>query len=130
MSRHRNFNIRAQVFACLLLLSLQLPTIMRTGVLLDFYLHRDQISSEFCVNTDKPDLGCKGRCHLAKMLDAGEQEPQVPNIPVEVFMAEALPEAAVQLADVQVLPLQHRVYPRAAVPQQPVHACVFNPPRV
>jgi hypothetical protein len=120
---------RLQVYACVLLLVVQLPAFMRLGVLVDYYIHRDQISAAFCVNTDKANLDCKGRCHLAKVLEAGEPEAQIPGIPVETFMAEAIPESAVELAGVQTLPIVHRAYPCNAVPQQPVHATVFNPPR-
>jgi hypothetical protein len=130
MKRYCSLNIRTQVFAWLLLLVVQLPAFMRLGVLLDFYLHREQISAEFCVNADKSDLGCKGRCHLAKVLEAGEPETQIPGVPVETFMAEAIPESAVQLDGVQTLPIVHLVYPCNADPQHPVHAAVFNPPRV
>lgn len=35
-------------------------------------MNQEEITLEFCVNKDKPELQCDGKCHLAKKL---EQEP-------------------------------------------------------
>ena len=35
---------------------------------LDYQTHKEEITKEFCENTDKPDMHCNGKCHLKKKL--------------------------------------------------------------
>lgn len=37
-----------------------------------YQMNKEEITLEFCINKDKPELRCDGKCHLAKKL---EQEP-------------------------------------------------------
>lgn len=36
--------------------------------MLDYQVHKERITELFCVNKDKPNLHCNGKCHLAKQL--------------------------------------------------------------
>ncbi len=36
--------------------------------LVDFAIHQEEITEEFCENKDKPKLACNGKCHLSKVL--------------------------------------------------------------
>lgn len=40
------------------------------GNVLYYQLNIDYIIETYCVNTDKPELKCNGKCHLAKQLTA------------------------------------------------------------
>jgi hypothetical protein len=41
----------------------------------DFYLNRDYIAKNLCVNRDKPMMHCNGKCYLAKKLnDEGKSQ--------------------------------------------------------
>lgn len=42
----------------------------QTYTVIDFYMNREAITQEHCVNKDKPELDCKGQCHLQKQLEA------------------------------------------------------------
>lgn len=42
---------------------------------LDYSIHKNYISEFLCVNKDKPDLGCEGKCHLKKQLEKANTEP-------------------------------------------------------
>ncbi len=35
---------------------------------LDYSINKNYISEFLCVNKDKPDLGCEGKCHLNKQI--------------------------------------------------------------
>jgi len=36
---------------------------------LDYSINKNYISEFLCVNKDKPDLGCEGKCHLDKQIE-------------------------------------------------------------
>lgn len=40
----------------------------RGVVVADYLLNRDYIAKVLCVNRDKPEMKCNGKCHLAKQL--------------------------------------------------------------
>ncbi len=39
-----------------------------------FKLNQDYISQVFCINKDKPELKCDGKCYLKKTIDESKQE--------------------------------------------------------
>lgn len=39
-----------------------------------FKLNQDSISALFCVNKDKPEMKCDGKCYLKKSIQAAEKE--------------------------------------------------------
>ncbi|GAB3841509.1 hypothetical protein [Hymenobacter jeollabukensis] len=65
------------VFLSLLIL---LQSFSREVLVLDYALHRQRITEQFCVNKNRPQLRCNGRCHLRKQLaktdDAEKKAPQ------------------------------------------------------
>lgn len=52
-----------------------------TLIQVQFYLDREQITALFCVNKDKPQLECDGKCELSKRLseakDQNESDAQI-----------------------------------------------------
>lgn len=42
--------------------------------LIDYQLRKDFIAQAFCVNKQKPQLNCNGKCYLAKRLKATEEQ--------------------------------------------------------
>ena len=60
---------------------------MRTLIIVSFYFQRAAITAQFCINKNKPQLCCKGKCYLQKKISAHEKnEEQFP----EIFKNEAL----------------------------------------
>lgn len=46
-----------------------------------FFIQQDQIAAIFCINQDKPELKCDGKCELGKRLsEAKEKEKSPENI--------------------------------------------------
>jgi len=41
---------------------------------LDYYINKKYIVENFCVNKDKPEMGCEGKCHLKKQLEKTNPE--------------------------------------------------------
>jgi hypothetical protein len=47
--------------------------LVKIGLVGYFVLHQQEIAERLCLNKDKPELGCKGKCHLSKQLEKQEQ---------------------------------------------------------
>lgn len=43
-------------------------------ITIDYILNSTEITELFCVNKEKPELQCNGKCHLAKQLVKAEKE--------------------------------------------------------
>ncbi|MBL6446716.1 hypothetical protein JMN32_10360 [Fulvivirga sp. 29W222] len=54
-----------------LLYSLALPVIW-----LDYQVNKDFIAKVFCINKDKPELKCNGKCYLAKKLKKAKKQQE------------------------------------------------------
>ena len=44
--------------------------------LAEYYIHRDYIREVLCINKDKPDLQCDGKCYLKKTLGEAQKQEQ------------------------------------------------------
>ncbi|WP_303309833.1 hypothetical protein [Hymenobacter sp. BT730] len=66
-----------QVVALLLLCSLSVHGAGRLGIVATWWLQRDYVARVLCVNRNKPQMRCNGKCHLAKRLKAADAaQPQ------------------------------------------------------
>jgi len=54
---------------------------------LDFYLNQDYIARTLCINKDKPELLCSGKCVLNTMLEKSEEseKQQIPSSQKDKF---------------------------------------------
>jgi hypothetical protein len=52
----------------LLAIVILFSSMSRGVVVADYLLNRDYIAKVLCVNRDKPEMKCNGKCHLAKQL--------------------------------------------------------------
>jgi hypothetical protein len=51
-----------------------LMTFSKGLTLINFYLNQETITAKFCVNKNKPQLHCNGKCFLAKKIKEQEQK--------------------------------------------------------
>ncbi|MGQ1788112.1 MULTISPECIES: hypothetical protein [unclassified Saccharicrinis] len=68
--------ILKQTLSILTIILFLLPTIGRIWIVIDFKIHQDYIAKVLCVNKDKPDNTCNGKCHLKKQLKKAQENPQ------------------------------------------------------
>ena len=66
----------------LLLIVFLLPQFAKVGIFISFKANQDFIAKVLCINKDKPELQCNGKCHLAKELNKTESKDQ--NSPITV----------------------------------------------
>lgn len=60
-----------------------------------YILNQDFITEKFCINKDKPELACKGQCHMKNMMAEQEEKKetqQFEEILVAMFFQECVQE--------------------------------------
>ncbi len=55
---------------------MMLQSLMQLGFLTYYSLNVESIEAEFCVNKDKPEMCCKGKCYISKQI--GQQSSDAP----------------------------------------------------
>jgi len=58
------------IFAVLLLS----PSLFKMVVFVDYSMHKDFYANELCINQDKKELSCEGRCQLKNQINVSESE--------------------------------------------------------
>ena len=58
--------------ALLLVILLLLPPVSKMLYVVDYSLNKAYIISTYCINQNKPQLACEGKCHLTKQLAKSE----------------------------------------------------------
>ena len=57
-----------------LLFALMMQSLLQLGMLTYYSINVDSITEEYCVNKDKPELCCKGKCYITKQLNQTSQD--------------------------------------------------------
>ena len=75
-----------RIIGYILLSSFLLHTFSSLIINVDYQVNLERIVEEFCINKDKPELECNGKCHLAEQLAneeerKGEEEIRVLEVP-------------------------------------------------
>lgn len=69
-----------KIFGGTLLIFLILAQTFSKGlVALDFMINKDFIAKTLCVNKNKPQMHCNGKCHLKKMMEKEDKQTTVQN---------------------------------------------------
>jgi len=74
-------------FSATFLVLIYLTTFYKVAVpYVGFYANQDVIAFELCINQDKPELKCNGKCYLKQKLDelSKSQDQSNPLIPVKI----------------------------------------------
>lgn len=80
-----------QLLSFVLISSLLFPPVLKLGVIADFYEHQEFIAKTYCVNRDKPEKKCNGKCHLDKQLAKAQDREEGKNAPVPTLKTELPP---------------------------------------
>lgn len=62
-----------RIIAITIFIALLMQTASRLVIIAQFYINRDYIAKNLCVNRNKPQMNCCGRCYLRKKLKQDEK---------------------------------------------------------
>jgi hypothetical protein len=117
-----------RIVSILLCVCLLLQTFACVSVMTAYQLHPEYISKYFCVNQDRPQLNCKGKCFLKKQIEKSKESSRRNAGPEEVmhlFFVPALPVTLTLAVSSATAPVPS--YPEKTYPE-PLFA-TFHPPR-
>lgn len=66
------------IFFAFLMLSVSCRELIQYAA---FKFNQEYISDVFCINKDKPEMKCDGKCYLKKTLDTAKEEKQSKTLP-------------------------------------------------
>lgn len=71
-----------RLFAIILLICLHAQPALNMAVLMDFVANNDYIKEVLCINREKPELDCGGKCYLMQKLQESQsgQEQELPQL--------------------------------------------------
>ncbi len=86
-----------ELFAYILLVLFAAMSLQQAAVAAVFFSNQDYVTEKFCVNKDKPELNCKGKCHMKNMLvQTAEKETQNAQLNVEVMIPVFFCESTIE----------------------------------
>ncbi|MCB9202511.1 MAG: hypothetical protein H6604_05635 [Flavobacteriales bacterium] len=62
------------VVALTLIIIFSLPSLQKIWIVIDFKINQDFIAEVLCINKEKPEKHCNGKCYLAKELEKSDEE--------------------------------------------------------
>jgi hypothetical protein len=81
----------------ILLFAFILMNISKLLILIHYEFNKAEITEKYCVNKDKPQMHCCGKCQLKKKLaEADEQQkyPSFPDVKIDIILYSNLSDAA------------------------------------
>lgn len=63
-----------KVISIFLLLTICSQYLLKAGILISWKINQTYISENLCINKDKPEMNCNGKCHLQKQLKSVEEK--------------------------------------------------------
>jgi hypothetical protein len=100
-------------------------------ILIDYQANKEYIMEFLCINRDKPELGCEGKCHLSKQLKAQDEADKQTNkqnqkseVQVQLFCQSLFSLQVCWLASVEKSLLSYT----AGHPTQAAYG-IFHPPK-
>ncbi len=117
-----------RIVSILLCIGLLLQTFTCVSVLTAYQLHQEIITRYFCVNQDRPQLDCKGKCFLKKQIEKSKESSQRNTGQEDVVHLFFVPASPIAIAAAAVCELDAFCpYPEKTY-SAPLFAA-FHPPR-
>jgi len=120
----------SRFYSVILLLCLHIQPVVNLAVLGDFLVNNEYIREVLCVNKEKPELACGGKCYLMQQLQESQQSqeqefPQLLHSKYEfIFIKRFL-----RLPKVTIAVLKTANFPRYMEPiSSPFLLDIFHPP--
>ncbi|MCA0365722.1 MAG: hypothetical protein LCH67_16900 [Bacteroidetes bacterium] len=65
-----------KILSITLLIALAIKLLMAPAIFLDYQLRKDFIIKNYCVNKNRPEMHCDGKCYLAKQLKKAQEKEE------------------------------------------------------
>lgn len=65
-----------KILSITLLIALAIKLLMAPSIFLDYQLRKDFIVKNYCVNKNRPEMHCDGKCYLAKQLKKAQEKEE------------------------------------------------------
>jgi hypothetical protein len=111
---------------------ISLPAFMGMATYVTWKMNQEYIAKYLCVNKEKKELKCKGKCHLMKNLKETEQPDNAPipqklkEISLQPFIFSELPSLNIDL--VSLLPIQSEIIYQEHIKISAYYKSIFTPP--
>ena len=129
-SKNTTFALVTKAVAIVILICLVVQSTIQLGILGYYQANKEYITRNFCVNKDKPQLHCNGKCHLKKLIKKADREQDQSGSRVNteqqvtVFI---LPAQQQLLHKATEEPVTHKTCYTTSVYTSPLNS-VFHPP--
>ena len=67
-----------------------MPQLINLVIIVDFNINQEYIAKVLCINKDKPEMKCNGKCHITKELEKKEEPTENPKTEFVQFRNEIL----------------------------------------
>ena len=120
----------SRFYSVILLLCLHIQPVVNLAVLGDFLVNNEYIREVLCVNKEKPELACGGKCYLMQQLQESQQSqeqefPQLLHSKYEFILIKRF----LRLPKVTIAVLKTANFPRYMEPiSSPFLLDIFHPP--
>jgi len=64
--------------AIILVILLVFNTFNEYSIFVSFKLNQNKLTELFCINKDKPELKCNGKCHLSTVIESNQENEESP----------------------------------------------------
>jgi len=72
------------IFTYLILSVFTLINLQQLVLIASYSINKEYITQKFCINKDKPELKCNGKCHLKDVMAKSDNEQKEKNTPVGI----------------------------------------------
>jgi hypothetical protein len=69
----------------LLVVTLSFGFILKSVIIINYQINKTNIIAAFCINKDKPELECSGKCYLNKQLSQTESSNESSSLPESIL---------------------------------------------
>ncbi|MFN8431548.1 MAG: hypothetical protein U0V04_16330 [Spirosomataceae bacterium] len=65
-----------KILSITLLIALAIKLLMAPAIFLDYQLRKDFIVRNYCINKNRPEMNCDGKCYLAKQIKKAQENDE------------------------------------------------------
>lgn len=94
--------------------SLFLSVLIQTFMLVNYYVNQEEYTDKYCVNKARPELNCKGSCHLSEQLKltnktSNQNSNKVFSVVVSVIAFQEIKEVELAMVNKQEQKLSYAI---------------------